>query len=132
MGYARQLKDVLGYEPILPEPAELDPAQIVVRYHELGDELYVHFFGLGHPGVSVDLNEYLYMRVNDETHKVVGIHIEAYLAFAVRQDPRWLAWAELAGIPAEAIEAVRHEISLEKKREAALQTTFEELELAIA
>ncbi|HMM40679.1 MAG TPA: DUF2283 domain-containing protein [Thermomicrobiales bacterium] len=132
MGHTRQLKNLLGYTPVLPTEEDLDIEKVVVRYHPDADTLYVHFYGLGQPAVSVDLNEYLYVRVNDETRRVIGIQIEGYLEFAVRDDPRWLDWAELAGIDPAEIERVRAEISLDKKRAAALQATFDELQLATA
>lgn len=132
MGNTRQLRDVLGYEPILPQSGEFDHTQVVVQYNDEADTLYVYFFGLCQPAISVDLNEYLYARVNDQTHHIVGIQIEGYLSVAVRKDSRWLEWAELAGISADVIDAVRHEITLESKRQSALQTTFDELTLAIA
>lgn len=124
-----QINTVLGFQPIIPRLGEVKPADIVVRYNADADTLSVHFFGLGQAAVSVDVNEYLYLRVNRESRRIVGIQIEGYLEFAVRDDPRWLAWADLAGIDAQIIERVRSEISADKKRTAALQTTFDELEL---
>lgn len=127
-----QVSTLLGFQPIVPRLGEIDPSDIVVRYHPDSDTLYVYFYGMGHPAVSVDLNEYLYLRVDRETQRVIGIQIEGYLQFAVRDDPRWLDWAELAGIDPAEIERVRAEISLDKKRAAALQATFDELQLATA
>ncbi len=125
-----QMTEILGFTPRMPEPKELDPSGVIARYHGDSDTLYVHFFGLRQPAVSIDLNPYLYVRVSRESHLIVGIQIEGYLTHAVRDEPRWLDWAEIAGIPLERVEAIRQEISFEKKRESALHTTLEEILIA--
>jgi hypothetical protein len=105
------VKDVLGFKPILPQIDDLDPQGILVRYHRDTDELYVHFFGHALPALSVDVNHYLYLRVNPETQQVVGLQFEAFLSHAVRDDPRWLWLGELAGIDRNELESIRRDIS---------------------
>jgi len=122
------ISEALGFKPKLPQLDALDPQDILVRYHRYTDELYVHFFGHALPAISVDVNEYLYLRVNPETQQVVGLQFEAFLARAVRSEPRWLWLAELAKIPPDELDAIRREISPKQQ----WQSVFAELELATA
>ncbi len=80
-----------------------------------------------HQFQSPESNEYLYLRVDDETRQVVGVQIEGYLTHAVRQDPRWLVWGELAGISTEVMNEAKERIGMDRRRESALLTTFDDL-----
>ena len=100
----REVADVLGFEPLLPRSEELVPSLSMVTYNDVADTLYIHFFERGQPAVSVAINEFLYLRVDDVTHRVIGLQIEGYLTYVVRTYPEWLVLADLADIPPAAID----------------------------
>ena len=79
MGNTRTLTDVLRYEPTMPRVHDLDAEQIVVRYNDESDSLYIFFSNPPAAAISVDLNEYHYLRVGDQTQRVVGVQVEGYL-----------------------------------------------------
>jgi hypothetical protein len=116
----------------MPRFDQIDPTQICVRYHRDTDALYVHFSGKPVAATSVDLNEYLYLRVSRETHEVVGLQFDSFLSHAVRVDPRWLWLGELAGIPGEELAAIRDAINPELRWQSLLRPIFDEIELASA
>ena len=120
---------MLGFDPILPSAAEIDPSQLVLSYNDAADTLYVHFFERGQPATSVDVDECLYLRVDEISHRVVGLQIEGFLIRAVREHPDWLPLAELAGIPAEEIEKARSAIDIERRREAVVIPILKQLQL---
>lgn len=123
------ITELLGYIPILPTPGEIDPARLVLSYNDAADTLYVHFFERGQPAVSVDVNEFLYLRVDEITHRVVGLQIEGYLAYVVRKHPAWLSLADLAGIPADEIAKARNAIDIERRCEAVVMPILKQLQL---
>jgi hypothetical protein len=123
------IADILGFEPVLPSREEIDPARLVITYNDAADTLYVHFFKRGEPATSIDLDEYLYLRVSRTNHRVVGLQIEGFLSYAVREHPDWLPIAELAGIPAEEIDKARGAIAIERRREAAVMPILKQLQL---
>ena len=127
MGNTRALTDVLAYEPTMPQVHDLDAEQIVVRYNDERDSLYIFFSNPPAAAISVDLNEYRYLRVDDQTQRVVGVQIEGYLTSAVERDPRWLVWGELADIPYDKLDDAKQRIGVNRRRESALLTTFEDL-----
>ena len=123
------ITELLGFTPILPTLEELDPSRLVISYNDAADTLYVHFFTRGEPAVSVDVNEFLYLRVDEITHRVVGLQIEGFLGYVVRKHPDWLPLAELAGIPAETIEKARDAIPVERRRAAVALPILKDLNL---
>lgn len=123
------ITELLGYTPILPTLGDIDPSKLVVSYNDAADTLYVHFFKRGQPAVSVDVNEFLYLRVDAITHRVVGLQVEGYLIYVVRKHPEWLQLAEFAGIPAEEIEKARAAIDIDRRREAVVMPILKQLQL---
>jgi hypothetical protein len=123
------LADLLGFDPILPTVAEIDPSRLVLSYNDAADTLYVSFFQRGQPAVSLDVNEFLYLRVDEITHRVVGLQIEGYLTYVVRKHPEWLSLAELAGIPQAAIDEARATIDAGHLRRSVVLTILKELNL---
>lgn len=123
------ITELLGYTPILPTPGEIDPARLVLSYNDAADTLYVHFFERGQPAVSVDVNEFLYLRVDEITHRVVGLQIEGYLIYVVRKHPEWLSLADLAGIPQPLIDEARATIDPGQRRRSAVLPILKELNL---
>lgn len=63
-------------------------------YDRPSDTMFVHLFGEALPGVSVPLEQgdrdYVYLRVDPITLEIVGIQIEDFLSYALKEDP-WLA-----------------------------------------
>ena len=113
--------------PIPPTEEELDLNRFGFGYNDVADTLYIHFFGNPQPAVSVVVNEFLYLRVNRATQKIVGLQIEDFLSYVVHEHPEWLPLADLAGIPIDVIESARKAISPERIRRAALLPILSEL-----
>jgi hypothetical protein len=91
-----------------PKPvdlADLDPARIQISFDRRSDTLLIHLFGRDRDTISVPVAKYLYVLVDPETEQVIGVHIEGFLAQAVKDVPAAIAlldFAELRGIsPAE-------------------------------
>jgi hypothetical protein len=127
-----EIKGTLDIVPRLPAFDGLDSKDLLVRYDAGADILHVHFFGRPLPAVNIDITEYLYLRVDIETHRVVGLQIDGYLHYAVHQNPALLILAELAGIDPAVIDETRLTIAIDRKRTAALRTVLSDLHLAIA
>ena len=65
--------------------------QIRLTYDRPSDTLFVDFYGEARPAASVPLDrgnrDYLYARVDPVTDAVVGLQIERFLSYAIRQHP---------------------------------------------
>lgn len=95
-------------EPVLralkPKPVyweTVDPRSIAISYDRPSDTLLIHLFGSGRPTVSVPIDRYPYALVDPATEHMLGIHIEGFLAQAVKEHPDEIAildHAELRGI----------------------------------
>jgi hypothetical protein len=86
------------------DPGTLPPGGLRVAYVRPTDTLFVDFYGRALPAAAVPLDgggrDYLSLRVEPKTRRVVGLQIEAFLAHAVHQHPGLLgllAVAELHG-----------------------------------
>lgn len=101
---------------IRPRPLDLasvDPAEVVIGYDRRSDTLLVHFFGLGHASVSVQVAPYLSLLTDPDTEEIVGLHVEGYLAAAVGDSPEaieLLDHAELRGITREEVGELRRDL----------------------
>jgi hypothetical protein len=82
-----------------PDLNDLDPEQIVFSYDEEADSLLIHFFGRPMPAESVPIDQFVLLRVRPDTNELVGVEIEAFVHAALGNEPRYLAFAELAGVP---------------------------------
>lgn len=91
--------------PIWPDTRSIDFAKARLSYDRLSDTLYMHFFGRERPAISVEVGSDRLTLVDPETHSVVGVQLEAFLARAIHDFPPLvvaLDVAELRGItPAE-------------------------------
>ena len=123
------LAERLGFDPIPPRPSEIDPARLAFGYNDVADTLYVFFNQLGQPSVSVDVDEYLYLLVDRISKRIIGLQIEGYLTFAVREHPDWLVLADLAGIPQDVIETARVAIGDGQRRRSAVLPILKDLDL---
>jgi hypothetical protein len=107
-------------EPVIREvipkpynPDEIDPARLAMYYDRQSDTLLIHFHGRGRYSISVPIADYLYVMVNPYTEIVVGIHIEGFLAQAVRDVPEaigLLDYAELRGITLAEVRALQSDV----------------------
>jgi hypothetical protein len=107
-------------EPVLralkPRPVRweaVDPRSIVISFDGPSDTLLIHLFGRGRPTVSVPIDRYLYALVDPETEHTLGIHIEGFLAQAVKEHPGEIALldhAELRGITPIEVRELQREV----------------------
>jgi hypothetical protein len=107
-------------EPVLrqirPKPLNwdtIDPEKVVIRYDRPSDTLLVHLFGLGRSSISVPIDRYLYVMADPDSEEIIGIHIEGFLAQAVKEHPRQidiLDYAELRGMTPGEVRALQREI----------------------
>lgn len=107
-------------EPLLcrmePRPFlwdDVDSAQIAIAYDRLSDTLLIHLFGRRRPSVSVPADRYLYALVDPESEQIIGIHIEGFLAQAVKEHPDEISaldHAELRGITPFEVRALQREL----------------------
>lgn len=107
-------------EPILRKvnlrPIQWDaitPAHIAIAYDRPSDTLLIHLFGRGRPAVSVPVDRYLYALVDLESERTVGLHIEGFLAQAVKEHPELIAildHAELRGITPIEVRTLQREL----------------------
>lgn len=78
----------------LPEMADLPREGPRFVYDRRSDTTFADFYGQSLPAISVAIDDgdrdYLYLRVEPETHRVVGTQIEAFLAYAIQQRPDFL------------------------------------------
>jgi len=127
-----QVTKALDFTPIVPNTDELSPQGLLVDYDDDADMLHDHFFARPLLAMNVDVTEYLYLRVDIDTHRVVGLQIDGYLHYAVQRDPALLELVKLAGIDFVTIEAVRKTITFDRKRESAVRAILHDLKLATA
>ncbi len=81
------------FHPRWPAPRTIDAARVAFGYDRLSDTLFVDWYGIALPAVSVlapeasdDLD--VYLRVDPVSEEVVGLQIEGVAATAQR--PAWL------------------------------------------
>lgn len=100
------------FNPKPYRPDEIDPAKVVVSFDRVSDTLLIHLFGRGISTVSVAVGDYLYLLVEPDTEKIVGLHVEGFLAQAVHEVPsalNLLNYAELRGITVAEVRALQRE-----------------------
>lgn len=102
---------------------DLDLRRVVVTYDRESDTLMLHFSGRGHPGVSVVIDDDLYVRLDRDRTRVLGLQIEGFLSRVAHERPELLDLldvAELRGITLEQIARLRREIGHEQRARAAM------------
>jgi hypothetical protein len=72
------------------------------------------------------------LRVELDTHRVVGLQVEAFLLRAVWEDPRYLLWAVRAGIGLDELARSERQLSPAAVQRAAATAAIQEVERAIA
>jgi hypothetical protein len=79
------------------------------------------------PAVTDPVGDHLSLRLDLETDEVVGFQIEEFLLRVVREHPIFLEIAELAGVPADEVAAIRRTLTREVRQRAALDAVFGQL-----
>ena len=107
-------------EPILrrftPKPVNwpaVHARDVVISYDRPSDTLLVHLFGRGRSSVSVPVDGYLSVMIDPESEEIIGIHIEGFLAQAVKAHPRQidvLDYAELRGMTPAEVRTMQREV----------------------
>jgi hypothetical protein len=87
----------------LPEGYELPSGSFRAVYDALGDVLFVHFFGKALPAVTAPIDHgdraYVYLRIDPNQRRVVGLQIDDFLAVVARAEPDLLAALAIADLP---------------------------------
>ena len=96
-------------------PQRFDPADVVVRYDEMSDTLFVHLTGFGKPGISVPVLDSEFIRVDPVSEEFIGIQLEDFLAQTIYKGGPYLTFAELAKMDAETLDRVREEIAARQR-----------------
>lgn len=114
--------EIMSITPVMPRTEDLDSARVAFNYDRESDTLMIHLYGEPQPAISVaGSGDYLYWRVDPESHEVVGLQYEYFLSHLVYERPEFLAFADLAGVPAEEIEAIRSKINPAQRKRAAVE-----------
>ncbi|MBA3642876.1 MAG: hypothetical protein H0W59_02265 [Chloroflexia bacterium] len=104
MAVNKNTSDIMTLTPALPDPASIDWTRARVVYDRVSDELSISFDGVVRAAASIALDigdhDYIYARVNPTTGETVGLQIDGFLSYAIRQHPDaavLLTQAELRG-----------------------------------
>ena len=96
------MSDAPRFAPKWPELESLPKGQVRFTYDRPSDTLYVDFYGKARPASSEPLDvgdrDYLFVRVDPQTDEVVGVQIESFLAYAVKQHPYFVEVLEVADL----------------------------------
>lgn len=120
------MTELLSFEPVVPCYDDIDFDQMIFRYDREADILSIHFFGIK-PGVMLDIDDHVLLRIDPASHEVVGLQIEAYLLAAVFKQPRLLGLASVAGIPDDEINAIRNRMAPATLAQAAIRSLLADL-----
>jgi len=104
MAVNEKMPDITTLTPTLPDPASINWKHARVVYDRVSDELSISFDGVVRAAASIALDvgdrDYIYARVDPTTGETVGLQIDGFLSYAVRQHPDaavLLTQAELRG-----------------------------------
>jgi hypothetical protein len=116
-----------------PNLTLLPADQIRLTYDRPSDTLFVDFYGEARPAASVPLDrgnrDYLYARVDPVTDAVVGLQIERFLSYAIRQHPELvdaLDTSTLVGISRDDLDLISRHRS-ERPQAANVATLLEDV-----
>lgn len=87
----------------IPDIRNLNPDDVLVRYDEPSDTLFVHFYGSGVPGVSLQIDDHVFVRLDETEERIIGIQIEAYFQRATIERPELLLLAQFAGVSSDTL-----------------------------
>jgi hypothetical protein len=113
-------------QPAPPDLAALDPAGFRTVYDDVTDTLFIDFHDDRRPAVSVVSGEHVYARVDPETHAMVGIMIEEFLAVIAVEHPDLLDMAVRVGaVTAEQAADAREHISPAREKQVFVHSVLE-------
>jgi hypothetical protein len=102
-------------QPKAPDPARIDPGQVVIAYDRRVDTLVVDFFGRERPSKVLHTGTGVDLRVDPATEVIVGLQIEAVRRQAVDRHPLPILLianlAELLGIRDDDLREIRNRIA---------------------
>lgn len=104
----------------------IDPANVVIRYNALTDTLFVHLFGTDRRATVLELDNHRSLRIDMQTHEVVGLQLECFMEILVPRNPLLLSVAELAGVDEETIAAARLRIPPDRGKQSVVDSIFGE------
>ncbi len=104
----------------------IDPAAVVIRYDALTDTLFVHLFGTDRRATILELDNHRSLRIDMQTHEVVGLQLECFMEILVPRNPQFLSVAELAGVDEATIAAARLRISPDRGKQSIVDSIFGE------
>ena len=99
---------------------------VVTRYNELTDTLIIHFFGPGRRATLLESESDVSLRIDMQTHEIVGLQLERFMGVLVPKTPQWLAVAELLGIDDAKINEARDKVAPERARQVVFESILEE------
>lgn len=125
--------DKTGVQPAFASliPDDVDPGNVVITYDGDSDTLLIHFYGRGIPGVSVAAGDGAMLRMDRERKRVIGVHIEHFLARFAQDHPDLLDvldLAEVRDIGVEELAKIRRDITTRHK-DAVLKRILDELQI---
>lgn len=122
--------DPLTRTPKLPDAASIDWTRARVVYDRISDELSISFDGVFRPAASIALDigphDYIYARVDPTTGETVGLQVDGFLGYVIRQHPdsaAFLTLAELHGFD---------DLAATELRQWAWERTNERAEVALS
>jgi uncharacterized protein YuzE len=62
----------------IPDIRQIDPERVVVTYDRASDTLYVLFGGFGEPGISWEIDDNIFLRIDMQEENVIGLQLEAF------------------------------------------------------
>lgn len=104
--------------PITPRRPLEQPLAPWLRYDLDSDTLLIYFFGAPQPAVSYPVpdDQYIYLRLDIDTHHIIGVQIEGVFVGFLREHPEFIELARQAGAPE--VELARIEAGLGVDSEA--------------
>jgi hypothetical protein len=119
--------------PRWPDLTALPSDQVRLTYDRPTDTLFVDFYGEVRPAASIPLDrgdrDYVYLRVDPETDAVVGLQIEHFLSYAIKQHPELggaLDTMTLVGISRDDLERITR-VRSERPQAGSIATLMEDL-----
>jgi hypothetical protein len=111
-------------DPVLPDPASLDPHDLRVEYDDLTDTLFVTFED--RPAVSVPVGPQILYRVDPETSRTVGVMFEEFLSVIAVDNPEVVDNLERLGvIPSITAKRFREQFTPEQELQMLVHSVME-------
>jgi uncharacterized protein YuzE len=102
---------------------------VVTRYNELTDTLIIHFFGPERRATLLEMENDVSIRIDMQTHEIVGLQLERFMSVLVPKIRQWLAVAELLGIDDARINEARAKVTPEHAQQVVFDSILEEFKI---